>query len=108
MTMCQRDADAGLYAQALAGFVWWLAPRYDEVLQGLPTELEGLRQQAFQGGHRRTPDTVANLALGMQYVLAYAHTCGALTLEECRTYWERTWQALGDAAVAQQEHQAGE
>jgi len=85
-----------------------LAPRYDEVLQGLPTELGDLRQRAFQGGHRRTPDTVANLALGMQYVLAYAHTCGALTLEACHTYWERTWHALGETAAAQQEYQAGE
>jgi hypothetical protein len=108
MTACQGDAEASLYTQALAGFVRWLAPRYDEIVQSLPAELRSLRQQALQGGHRRTPDMVANLALGMQYVLAYAHDCSALTLEECRTYWERTWQALGDVAAAQQEHQAGE
>ena len=44
----------------------------------------------------------------MQYVLAYAHTCRALTPEECRTYWERAWQALHAAATAQVEHHAGE
>jgi hypothetical protein len=108
MTACQSDAEAGLYTQALAGFVRWLAPRYGEIVQHLPAELRALRQQALQGGHRRTPDMVANLALGMQYVLAYAHDCGVLTVEECRRYWERTWQALGDVATAQQEHQAGE
>ena len=42
----------------------------------------------------------------MQYVLAYAHTCRALTPEECRTYWERAWQALHAAATAQVEHHA--
>jgi hypothetical protein len=108
LTPCQNDAAAGVYACALAGFVQWLAPRYAEVVQGLPAELRALRQQALQDGHRRTPDIIANLALGMQYVMAYAHDCGALTIDECRTYWKRTWQALGDAAHAQHEHQASE
>jgi hypothetical protein len=44
----------------------------------------------------------------MRYLLVYAHACGVLTAEECQTYWERTWQALGEAAQAQHEHQAGE
>jgi hypothetical protein len=108
MTACQGDAETGLYTQALAGFVRWLAPRYGEIVQSLPAELRTLRQQALQGGHRRTSDMVASLALGMQYALAYAHDCGAHTLEECHTYWERTWQALEDVVTAQQEHQAGE
>jgi hypothetical protein len=108
LTPCQDDAVAGIYALALAGFVQWLAPRYGEVVQGLPAEVRTLRQQALQGGHRRTPDIVANLALGMQYALAYAHDYGALTHDECCTYWERTWRALDTAAQAQHEHQAGE
>jgi len=41
LTLCQNDAAAGVYTQALAGFVQWLAPRYGEILQGLPTELRG-------------------------------------------------------------------
>jgi DNA primase catalytic core len=108
LTSCQDEAAAGVYTQALAGFVRWLAPRYGEVAQGLPTELGALRQQARQGGHRRTPDIVAHLAVGMRYLLVYAHACGGLTQEECQTYWERTWQALGEAAQAQHEHQASE
>jgi hypothetical protein len=108
LTLCQDKAAAGVYAQALAGFVQWLAPRYGEVAHGLPTELRTLRQQVLQGEHRRTPDIVAHLAVGMRYLLVYAHDCGALVEEECRTYWERTWQTLGDAATAQHEHHAGE
>jgi hypothetical protein len=76
--------------------------------QGLQNELRTLRQQVLQSEHRRTPDIVANLAVGMRYMLAYAYDCKALTLEECRTYWERTWQALSNAATAQAEHHAGE
>jgi hypothetical protein len=108
LTSCQDEAAAGVYTPALAGFVQWLAPRYGEVARGLPTELRALRQQARQGGHRRTPDIVAHLAVGMRYLLVYAHACGVLTAEECQTYWERTWRALGEAAQAQHEHQASE
>ena len=108
LTPCQDDAAAGVYTQALAGFVQWLAPQYGAIIAGLPAALRALRQQVLQGGHRRTPDIVANLALGMQYVLAYAHACRALTLDQCRTYWKRAWQALNTAATAQVEHHAGE
>ena len=76
----------------------WLAPRYSEIIAGVPAALRALRQQVLYGGHRRTPEIVAHLALGMQYVLAYAHDCGALTLEECHTYWER--KALSDTSTS--------
>jgi hypothetical protein len=108
LTACQGEAVAGLYTQALAGFLQWLAPRYGEVSAGVPGELRALRPHALHSGHRRTADIVANLALGIQYLLAYAHHCGAFTGEECWQYWERTWQTLGAVATAQQEHQAGE
>jgi hypothetical protein len=108
LTACQADAEAGIYAQALAGYLHWLAPRYSEVTQGMPAALRALRQQALQEGHRRTPEIVAHVALGMQSLLAYAHDCGALTLNECRTYWARTWHALTEVAAVQQEHQAAD
>jgi hypothetical protein len=31
LSACQRDAGGGRYAQALAGYIQWLAPRLDEV-----------------------------------------------------------------------------
>jgi hypothetical protein len=108
LTACQEDAAAGIYAQALAGYVQWLAPRYGAIVQGLPAERRTLRQLCLHDGHRRTPDIIANLALGAPYFLVYTYDCGALTLEECRTYWERTWRALGNVAAAQTEHHAGE
>src|SRR5262249_6143903 len=35
LTGCQEQAAASVYAQALAGFVQWLAPRYGEIVQHL-------------------------------------------------------------------------
>src|SRR5262249_38860901 len=35
LTECQRDGAAGLYAQAMAGFVRWLAPNYGAIRERL-------------------------------------------------------------------------
>jgi Domain of unknown function (DUF927) len=79
LTDCQGKAAAGCYAQAMAGFIRWLAPQYREVRQGLREEIAALRQQAYQSGqHRRTPDMVANLAVGLHYFLTFAQEVGAV------------------------------
>lgn len=108
LTACQQDAADETYAQALAGFVQWLAPHYEQVSQGLHAEITTLRHAALTSGHRRTPEMVGNLALGIQYLLAYAHDSGALSLEECTALWHRSWTAVGNAGEAQSEHQANE
>jgi hypothetical protein len=100
-TQCQEDARKGLYAQALAGFVQWLAPNYEAVQQHLPQEVDDLQHKAVQGGHLRTPDIVAQLAVGLQAFLAYASDLGAITDMERQALWQRGWTAL-NAAAAQQ------
>src|SRR5262249_42526065 len=72
LTDCQNAAATGSYALALAGYIHWLAGFAGSGRTRLPDEIRALRQQALQGGHRRIPDITANLALGMQYFLAYA------------------------------------
>lgn len=107
LTRCQQDAANGLYAEALAGFLSWLAPRYGEVSGGLRAKVVALREQATQSAmHRRTPEIVANLALGLRYFLDFAEEAGAATSEEADALWKRWWRALGEAAMAQEHHQA--
>ncbi|MDA1129635.1 MAG: hypothetical protein O2913_13215 [Chloroflexi bacterium] len=104
---CQADAAAGLYAEATAGYLRWLAPRYREIRKNLRTEINALREQAFQSGqHRRTPDIVANFGLGFRYFLDFAQEVGAIDQVQRDELWQRCWSALGDVAEAQQEHQA--
>jgi hypothetical protein len=70
LTAAQRDAAAGLYAAALAGFVRWLAPRYPSVRDGLRAEAAVLRERVHaEGLHARTPGVVADLAVGWRYWL---------------------------------------
>src|SRR5262249_53063664 len=102
LTACQRDAAAGLYAAALAGFVRWLAPQLDAIRGRLRAELSELRDRARgDGQHARTPGIVADLALGLRYLLDFARSAGAVSETERAELWQRGWSALAEAAAAQ-------
>src|SRR6202030_344197 len=46
LSACQRDAVAGLYAQATAGYIQWLAPRLDQVRTEMNSAHGRYREQA--------------------------------------------------------------
>jgi hypothetical protein len=105
LTACQKDATTGKYAVALAGFIRWLASQYDAIRSRLRTELVEFRNKASQVGlHARTPGIVADLALGLRYLLDFAQLVGAITTQERAELWDRGWKALGEAAARQAEH----
>lgn len=51
--------------------------------------------------HRRTPEIVANLALGIQYFLDFAIHFGAIPPQWRDRLWTRAWDALEAAASRQ-------
>jgi hypothetical protein len=105
LTACQKDAAAGRYAQALAGFLRWLAPRYEGIPGRLRQEQAILRDKAKgDGQHARTPGIVADLALGLRFFLDFARETGALTDAEAAALWERGQSALTQAAAEQSAH----
>ena len=102
LSACQADAAAGLYAQALAAYLRWLAPQYGAVRARLRAELAELREQARgEGQHARTPGIVADLGLGLRYLLDFAHATGAISEQERADLWARGWAALIEAGAAQ-------
>jgi len=106
ITACQEASAAGLYAQAMSGYIRWLASQYEEIQTGLQAKTSALRDRAYQSGqHRRTPDIVANLAVGLEYFLEFAVSTEAIDEKERQAVQERCWNALGRAAAAQGEHQ---
>jgi hypothetical protein len=106
ITACQEAAAAGLYAQAMSGYIRWLASQYEEIQTGLQAKTSALRDRAYQSGqHRRTPDIVANLAVGLEYFLDFAVSVEAIDGAEHKALQKRCWHALGRAAEAQGEHQ---
>jgi hypothetical protein len=102
LTPYQQDAARGLYAQALAGFLAWLAAQYGDVQSRLAREHAELRSRALaEGNHPRTPGIVADLTLGLKYFLDFALASGVITAAEREQRWRTGWQALLEAAADQ-------
>ena len=106
LSECQREAAGAVYAAAMAGYVAWLAPQYGDVLARLDAERAELRDQ-FVGmyQHARTPDVVANLLIGLRYLLRFAECVGAIDRPRHEELWRRGQAILGAVADQQGEHQ---
>jgi hypothetical protein len=95
LTDCQHAAADGLYAQAMAGYLQWLAPQYEDVRRGLRAEVVKLREKVeAEGMHARTPGILADLAVGWRYWLMFARTVGAIDEAEQKALAEKVWVAL--------------
>jgi hypothetical protein len=104
LTAMQHDAAQGLYASALSGFIAWLAPQYEQIRSRLSAERSELRVLAASAEqHARTPGIVADLALGLRYLLDFAEATGTVSATERAELWEQGWRALGEVGAAQAE-----
>jgi hypothetical protein len=106
---CQADAAAGVYAEAMAGFLQWLAPQYASLKQCLPDLIKKYRGKATcEGQHNRTPEITANLNLGIKYFLWFAVHVKALTEAMAKEIRRDAWVALLKCASAQTRGQGSE
>ncbi|MDK1021840.1 MAG: hypothetical protein QGD90_09425 [Candidatus Hydrogenedentes bacterium] len=110
LTQAQSEASEGRLAQAMAGYIQWLAPRIETLKKHTPENLKGFRARARENqvSHDRTPDIVASLALGWDTFLQFAHHAEAITDEEQAAYSDQCWQTLLEVAEAQAGYQADE
>ena len=108
LTAAQMAAADGTLAIAMAGYVQWLARRYDTG-NGLPESLAAerttLRDFARAEGHPRYALNVGSLALGWHAFLAFAAETGAINAEESEGLWPRVWKALAHAGAEQEPSQ---
>jgi Domain of unknown function (DUF927) len=103
LTPYQQDGASGRYAAAMAGYLSWLAARYDQVCGDLAWERAALRDKALSAsGHARTPGIVADLAVGWKYFLAFATETGAVTPAERDQFVVDVWSALLAGAAEQE------
>ncbi len=100
LTSCQADADAGLYAASMSGFVRWLASRHAEVTADmLARSLEFRANATVPGMHSRTPDIVADLAAAFEVFLDFARQAGAIKADDAKRHFQTVWDGLMDAAT---------
>lgn len=94
LTPYQRKAAQGTYAQAMAGFLHWLARRFNKIKRRFNKEFTQFRALAASDGHPRTPGIVADLACGWKFFLDYAERSKAICPEEREEIWNRAWKGL--------------
>jgi hypothetical protein len=107
LTACQRDALAGLYAEAMGGFVRWIAGHHDEMLAAFATRVAELRGKTLSNpAHARTPDIMASLQAGFELFLDFSLECGLIGELEYEDLTNRCWDALREVGLAQAKHHA--
>lgn len=101
LTAAQAEADR--YPHALAGYILWLAARWEALTQTLPQKRYDFRAHILKNhtGHRRVPENLATLYIGLDLALTYAAEIGALTEREAEDWRERGWEALWGVAESQ-------
>lgn len=106
LSECQRDALAGLYVDAMGGFLQWFAGHYDEARAMFDVKISEHRAKALFGtAHARTPEIVANLQAAFELYVKFTVSCGALEVSKADQLRTRCWDALCEAAAAQAKHQ---
>jgi hypothetical protein len=99
---CQRDANAGLYAQAMAAYLKWIAPQREAIREGLHERVDRYYAEATRNGeHARTPGIVANLMAGFFCFLRFAVAVGALGRAQAILLKDKMWKALVESAATQ-------
>jgi hypothetical protein len=107
LTECQKEAEAGLYAEAMGAFIQWMAGRFDEVRASIGRKVAELRTRtASSAAHARTPEIIAELQAGFEVYLEFAEQVRAIRVVEREQLADQCWKALGEAAATQAKHQS--
>jgi hypothetical protein len=94
------------FGKAMAGYIEWVALRYEELSCKLPAHQDGLRNRLrseLVGSHPRTPDAAAAIVTGLQTLRAYALSTGALEREAADEFLSRASAGVIEAAKAHTE-----
>jgi hypothetical protein len=91
------------YPVAMAGYVQWLAERFEELSPTLKARFSDLRAAARDGGHPRSAGQVAHLQIGIETVLRFAVDLGAIDAGRAAGLRADAWRTLTNLG---QSHQA--
>lgn len=92
MTTLQDNSE--MLNQAMAGYVQWLVPQIDQLLDKLKQLFLKRRDMAKSGGHRRMAETAAWLYLGWMIGLEYAENQEVISKDKLTELSEEGWQVI--------------
>lgn len=104
---CQHEAKSGLYSEAMAAYIQFLAQRYDGLSQRVQDRIQELTtamSASLNGELLRTPEILASLAVGIESFLYYARTVGAIDDEKYQSIWAKCWRTLVSLGEVQTQH----
>ncbi|CAM3482683.1 hypothetical protein DESA109040_14210 [Deinococcus saxicola] len=95
----------GVFAQAMSGYVQFIAQRYDTLKVDGDVHKKHVRtvSNALRGEHGRTGVAAAELSYGWRCWLSYAVHCGVLDDEAANEQWSSVMQSLASLVGGQQE-----
>lgn len=106
LSAAQQDAEQGLFAASMAGFIQWLAPRYESIQERKPEMLRQIRAEMHaESVHARTPGILAELLIGIRYFLQFAIEVGVLSQVDASQLEGRCRSALRSCAERQRDSQ---
>jgi hypothetical protein len=103
LTKAQEPAQQALLAEAMTGYLEYLAPQLDALGPQLFADFEKLRKKAaldaeVKDRHERYNETTAFLYLGFNCFINYAVAQGAITEEEAARLLKEAWETLNKVA----------
>ena len=104
----QHSTDA--LSHAMAGYIRWIATRYERFSQRMPDYQSGLRDKLrgeLAGCHPRTPDAAAALITSLTALEAYARSVGALDEKSGKEFLSEAGAGVLAAAKAHTEATQG-
>ncbi len=105
----QENAASGIYAASMSSFISWLAPKVPELKKTLPEKFKEYRASFSESNHhKRTPASMASLAVAWSMILKFAVETGAITKQEKARLWADGWEAFTHIGELQSAHQADE
>jgi hypothetical protein len=108
LAVLQDFAAKGVLAEAMAGYVQYLASGANGLSAALAGRMLRLRDEANVGGHARNPDNFASQMLGIECLLDFAEHAGAISAVEKSDYRSRAAAGLTVLATEQVREQADE
>ena len=101
----QQVASGGFFAAAMASYIRWLAPQYDQVVEELNRDRESWKDDPLPVSViRRTYHSVRELEFGFCKFSEYARMIGAIDENQEKQLNEECWAALETIGFTQFQH----